>query len=294
MCFSDLIDTQQLYNALYSPSLFSNKQLIEIDLPSSISNKTITTILKEYVKKPFSQYLLLLTTGKIDTKKTKNAYYQAIEESGVIITIWPLSREQLLRWIHQQAKKYHLQFQPAAAHLLANYVEGNSIAAAQAIEKCYLLPSEKIIDEKIIESIMINETQFTIFDFVDSIIAGNLSRSINILSALKLDHIEPTLILWAMARELRLLNEMAQRIKQGESVENLLQTYPIFTRRQPAVRRFLMKYAPTDCWHLLLQLAEIDQSIKGGIPVDIWNHLQLFCLRATQNKLQTTIIHQRP
>ncbi|OGT41380.1 MAG: DNA polymerase III subunit delta [Gammaproteobacteria bacterium RIFCSPHIGHO2_12_FULL_37_34] len=269
---------EQLYNALYSSSLFSEKRLIELHLPS-LSHQTIATILQEYVKNPSAQQLLLIHTGKIDTKTAKTTCYRAMEEYGIVIAIWPLSREQLLQWIHQKAKKYRLQFTPAAAHLLANFVEGNLIAAAQVIEKCYLLQPQNSIDENFIESILVDETQFTIFDYVDSIIAGNVSRSLHILSSLKLNNTEPTLIIWAIARELRLLNDISQQLKQGASFEELFKKYHVLMRRQFSIKKFLSTFGAKDCNRFLLHITTIDRSIKGATLDNPWNQLQLLCLK---------------
>ncbi|OGT34949.1 MAG: DNA polymerase III subunit delta [Gammaproteobacteria bacterium RIFCSPHIGHO2_12_FULL_37_14] len=287
------LDEQQLYSTLNSPSLFSEKQLLEINLPSFTTHKTLVTILSEYLKNPSSQHLLLITTGKIDSKISKNNCYQAIENSGVIITIWPLSHEQLLQWIHYQAKKYRLQLNAPAANLLANYAEGNLIAIAQAIEKCYLLQPQKIIDEDLIDTLMVDDMQFTIFDLVDSMIAGNVSRSLRILGTLKLNSCEPTLIIWAIARELRLLNDMAQQIKQGMSFEDLFKKNRVFIRRQSMLRSFLKKFSATDYWRFLLDIANIDRCIKGAIADNPWNRLQMLCLKLTPKRptIDTTTKH---
>lgn len=273
------LDEKQLYNTLYSQPLFGEKQLIEIYSTTLTTNKAIATILQEYAKNPMPHILLVIDTGKLESQHIKSACYQQIEKHGVIINIWPIPREQMPQWIQQQARRYKMQFSNAAINLLTDYSEGNLIAAAEAIEKCYLLHPQKPIDETLIETVLIDETQFTIFDFVDSIISSNLSRSLHILSTLKTNNIEPTLIIWSIARELRLLAAMAQQIKQGMLVDNLLQKNKIFFRRQPLIKKFLNKFQPQDCWIFLQQIAEIDRSIKGANSEDIWSQLQFLCLR---------------
>lgn len=270
--------SEHLYHTLYSSSLFSEKRLIELEL-SSLSNKAVTTILQEYANNPSSEQLLLIQTGKIDTKTTKNTCYQSLEKAGIVVALWPFSREQLLQWIHQQAKKYRLQFNPLAASLLADLSEGNLIATSQTIEKCYLLHPQKLIDKNLIETLMTDEAQFSIYDLVDSLIANNLPRSLHVLSVLKFNHTEPTLIIWAIARELRLLNLMLQQISKGLSYDEIFKSHSVFIRRQPIIKKFLSKINTNDCWHFLNRIVEMDRCVKGAHTEHFWNQLQLLCLK---------------
>jgi len=275
---------EQLYPLLYSPSLLAEKRLLELDFRDTTPNNTASAILKEYSSQPSTDNVLLVDIGKVNDKIAKSAWYRSLEKIGIVITIWPIPHEQLPPWIIQRAKKYKLSLQQDAAQLLADYVEGNLIAAAQAIEKIYLLTHRKeeiqpSIDVEIVQSILADESRFTIFDFTDSLIASDPSRTLHILESLRLDGTEPILILWSITRELRLMATLSQEIKQGEKHELLFQKHRIFSRRQAAVRCFLNRYNTFDCWHALLKTAEIDRLIKGATAGNIWNNLQLFCLR---------------
>jgi DNA polymerase-3 subunit delta len=272
-------DWEQLYSSLYARSLLAEKRLIEIDFRDSTPNKTASKILQEYAEKPASDTILLINMGKADDKITKSAWYKALEKTAIAIPVWPIPREQLPQWIQQRARKYKLQVQPDAANLLADFVEGNLIAAAQTIEKMYLLRLEKPLDADTIQTILSDESHFTVFDFIDSLIAGNKPRTLHILETLKTEGLEPVLILWGITRELRLLADYAQQIQQGCHYEQLFQKQRIFSRRQPAVRHFLNTHTAPDCWQYLKHATEIDQMIKGAALGNVWDSLQLLCLR---------------
>lgn len=283
---SETVSTgDELYPLLYSPSLLAEKRLLEFDFRDTTPNKTASTILKEYAHQPSPDNLLLLDIGKIDDKIAKSAWYRALEKTGVVITIWPIAREQLPSWLIERARKYKLSLQPNAAQLLADYVEGNLVAAAQAIEKIYLLTIRSAkenlptINIEVVQAVLADESRFTIFDLTDSFLAGDASRTLHILEGLRKEGTEPVLILWSICRELRLMAMLSQEIRQGEKYETLFQKHRIFSRRQPAVRRFLNRFNTEDCCHALLKAADIDLLIKGALTGDIWDNLQLFCLR---------------
>jgi DNA polymerase III subunit delta len=272
-------DWEQLYTLLYSGSLLAEKRLIELDCRDALPNKTAAAILETYGKTPSPHHLLLIDIGKIDDKIAKSAWYKALEKIGMVVTIWPLAREQLPQWIMQRAKKYKLTLTPAAAHLLSDYIEGNLVAAAQALEKIYLLKPDAPVDIDLIQALITNESHFTVFDFIESLIAGDKARTLAILDSLKDEGTEPVLILWGITREIRLLLELTKERNLGQPYDKLFQKHRIFARRQAGIRRFLNAFSSEDQWHFLRHAAHLDQVIKGATPGNIWDDLQLFCLR---------------
>ncbi len=275
------VDGDTLYSLLYSPSLMGDKRLIEIDFRNSMPNKPASAILEDYANNPAPGLLILIDCNKLDDKAAKSTWYKAVEKCGVHLTIWPIPHDQLPKWIIQRAKKYKLTLKPEAATLIADYVEGNLIAAAQVLEKIYLLKPENVVDAALAESVLTNESRYTVFDFIDALIAGDSKRSLTILANLKFEGIEPVLILWAIIRELRIMADIGQKSRQGVSLDLLLQQHRIFARRQASVRRFLGKFNHETCWHLLEQAAILDKIIKGAVPGNVWESMQLFCLKMT-------------
>lgn len=269
----------ELHALLYANSLFESQRLIELDCRDSTPPKEIAALLKEYAQKPSPSNVLLIQTSKIDDKVARSAWHTAIEKAGIVATIWPISRDQLPQWVINRAKKYKLTIQPNAAELLAEYVEGNLVAAAQVIEKAYLLKPEHAIDMELLNFILTDESRFTVFDLVDAAITGNHARALHILDVLKLDGTDPVLALWGLTRELRMLYEFSNSLKQGATYEALFQKHRVFQRRQPLLRRFLSKQSPADCGRYLLSAAHIDKMLKGASKGNPWEALQLFCLR---------------
>lgn len=272
-------DWEQLFSILHSGSLLAEKRLIELDFTSALPNKAAAAILTDYAERPSQDVLLLITTGKIDDKMTKSAWYKAIDKIGASVPIWPVTRDQLPQWIATRAKRYKLQLQQDAVNLLADFVEGNLSAAAQAIEKLYLLRPDSTINCAMVEAALTDESAFSVFDLVEQALGGNKARTLHILENLNNDGTEATLVLWSLTRELRLLSDIAREQKEGKTLEYLFQKYRIFPKRQPAMRRALGRLTPEKCWQHLNYAAHVDTVIKGAAPGNAWNALQLLCLR---------------
>ncbi|MFZ2315040.1 MAG: DNA polymerase III subunit delta [Gammaproteobacteria bacterium] len=272
-------DWEQLYSLLYANSLMAEKRMLELDFRDMAPTKIASTILQAYGEKPVEDNILLIDIGKLDEKITRSAWYKSLEKTGMVVAIWPIPREQLPQWIIARGKKYKLTFTPDAANLLADYIEGNLVAAAQAIEKIYLLKSNETIDSTTIQAILTDESRFTVFDLIEHLIAGNKARALHVLESLKTEGTEAVLVLWAITRELRLLADMAQQLKSGLNMETMMQKNRIFAKRQAGVKQFLRKFTAEDCWQYLLHANEIDKTIKGVAPGNTWAGLQLLCLR---------------
>lgn len=272
-------DWEHLHSLIYTNDLFATKQYIEIDFRDATPNKAALALLTTYAENPPAQNILVLSIGKLDSKTEKAAWYKILEQAGIIIQIWPIAREQLPAWLKQRAHKNQLQLDTEAAQFLADYVEGNLVAAAQTIEKICLFKPEGRINTALLQAILWDESHFTVFDLVEQLLAGNTARLLHILESLKYAGTEPTLILWAITRELRLSFAIAKELNQGQNFATLCQKYRIFSRRQPALKRFLQRFNTEATLKHLSQAMQIDKIIKGIENADVWSALQLFCLR---------------
>jgi DNA polymerase III subunit delta len=272
---------ESLYTALHSNSLLAEKRLLELDFRTQGPHKIASDILHEYAKKPSKDQIVLLDMAKLDAKTTKTSWFTALENAGIYISIWPISRAELPKWIRERAQKYKVKMNQDAANLLADYTEGNLASTLSALEKIYLLQPQNSVDRDLISTVMTDESRFTIFDLAENLIAFNMERSLHILENLRQEGVEPTLILWGILRELRLLTTFGQQLKQGMTYDELLKKHHIFSRREPFIRHFLATLSAENCRQFFKDALEIDKAIKGVSAFNVWNSLQLFCLRIT-------------
>ncbi len=267
-----------LYADTHSRSLFSNKKIIELHLNSIKLNSTNGKVFEEYASKPLADTLLIISTTKLDSKVEKTTWYKAIEKTGVVMPIWPISIEQLPQWVMQRAKKINLQLTPQAAERLAALVEGNLLAAAQEIEKLSLLYPDQKLDHDAIETAVMDNARFDIFNLADSALLGDHLRCVRILKNLIDEGVEPTLILWALTRELRILADMQKQLAQGIALPALFNQARIWEKRQVGFRAFLQRHTLESCWDLLIHAAKIDRTIKGIERGNVGNELEAFVL----------------
>jgi len=274
----------QLTTSANTLSLFNSKQLIELRLNHS-PNEVGTKALQAYAKNLPQDKILLIITDKMDAKSQQSAWFKALTTTAIFVQIWPIETPQLPKWIAQRLAQANLKADPDGIQLLSNHAEGNLLAAVQEIEKLSLLHKSGHISSEAIAQAISDSARFDVFNLIDTALQGNKQRVIRILTSLKGENIEPTLILWALARELRNLATMAHSLTMGSALERILQEQRVWEKRKPLIRAALQRHHLNN-WHtLILYASNIDRMIKGVKSGNVWDELQRLSLAIAGLKL---------
>jgi len=202
---------QQLYDAAQSMSLFSAKQLIELELPSGKPGKEGATALQDFAEQANPDTLLILHGPRIGKDVQRTKWFKALDKIGRFIPCYPLEGRQLQQWIEQTARSAGLSFTPGAAQLLAEYCEGNMLAGAQEIEKLALVYHQQTIDEAHIEAAVVNQSRYNVFQLIDTMLSGDGAKMTRLLLALESEGVEPNIVIWALIREWQTLTDLKQQ-----------------------------------------------------------------------------------
>ena len=130
-----------------SLSLFADRQLVEIRIPSGKPGKEGSAALQQIAANSAGQddTLTLVLLPRLDAATQKSAWFGALDANGVTVRIDPVERAQLPGWIEQRLRSRGVAADREAVQLLADRVEGNLLAAHQEIQKLGLLyPGETI------------------------------------------------------------------------------------------------------------------------------------------------------
>ena len=277
-------DWEQINISMQNLALFSERTLIDLHLPKPKPGITGSKLLTQYAKCPPKNKVLLITTGKFESATQRAAWLKAIEACGVIIRIWPITPNQLPQWLNQRLQQAGLRIDTHALQLLANSTEGNLLAAAQTIEKLCLQygNTNKTLNEETVAESLSDNARFDVYQLVETALMGNVVKSVRILSSLQAEATPPTLILWAISRELRRLSQMAQALQQGQLLHQLFREYGVWDKHQAIMRRSLTRHpAPTYWRKLICRAQKIDCLIKGAASGNLWVEFErlLACLQ---------------
>ena len=256
-------DWNALLSASNSLSLFAEKRILELRLPGGKPGDKGSKALLEYCVRPPEDTVLLIVSAKIDAQSQKTKWFKALENTGAVLQTWPVAIRQMPGWIEHRMRAKKMRPAKDAVVLLAERVEGNLLAAAQEIEKLYLLYGEADITTDTVLASVADSARFSIYDLADAALEGDASRTTRILEGLKLEGIEPVLILWALTREIRSLCIMANEINSGSSIDQVLAKHRVWEKRKALIKQSLRRHNAAHWQHILQRAGFIDRIIKG-------------------------------
>jgi DNA polymerase-3 subunit delta len=263
-----------------SLSLFSDLRMLELRMPRPKPGREGGQALARYAQRPAQGVLLLVVTGQLDGETLKSAWCKALEGAGVHLRVWPVATAALPGWVAQRMQARGLRSDREAAAVLAERVEGNLLAAAQEIDKLYLVHGRGAITADVVAEAVADSARFDVFELVDTALAGDAARTVRVLAGLRSEGAQPIQLLGLLVFELRRLSALAREVAGGAAPERLYSRYRVWGRaRQLAMRRALDRHDP-DLWPALLsRCADIDRAIKGLGPGDPWDQLVAVCAR---------------
>lgn len=254
-------------------SLFSARKLIELRVGSGKLGKDGGAAVRAYCARPCPDNLLLILAPGLERKDLQTQWAKTVESIGVLVQVWPMKEKELEPWLGQRLQAAGFQAGPGVAALLTERAEGNLLAAVQEIEKLRLLhePGPLTLDDLL--GNLADSARFDLFALTDAALAGDRARVQRVLSVLRGEGTADALALWVLARELRMLAEVAGAIARRTSLEPVFAAHRVPRPRQETIARALRRLSPDFLQRLLQQCLLADLSIKGLAPGDSWQHL---------------------
>jgi DNA polymerase-3 subunit delta len=203
-------DWDTLRQAAQSLSLFADRRLFELRIPTGKPDKGAATLI-DMATRPPPDMVCLVIADKLDKKAADLPWVRAIEKHGVWIPVWPVTTAALPGWLRGRASALNVEVEPEAAQLIAERVEGNLLAAKQELEKLALLADGGRIGPELVLRSVGDNARYDVFQLGTAAAAGDAERALRILLGLKSEGVDPTLILWALVRELRGLWQARER-----------------------------------------------------------------------------------
>jgi DNA polymerase-3 subunit delta len=271
-------DWNLVFNETNTLSLFSDKKILELRITSGKLGDKGSKALCELCENPNDSNLILVILPKLDKGAYQSKWMKTLESKGVHIQVWPVTPEQLPRWINQRLVQCGIEASQGAVDILADRVEGNLLAAMQEINKLKLLSLEGKVNADIMSTVVADSARYNLFSFVDKVLDGDAQSAAKALRGLENEGTEPLALLWAITRELRTLNKASHQILLGNSKDKALKSAGVWDKRIPIFRKALSRLSAAHLRMLMHQASAIDRGVKGLRQADIWDELTTLVL----------------
>ena len=273
-----------------SLSLFADKQVLEIRIPSGKPGKEGSQILQQVAANAQGNenLLTLVVLPRLDAQTTKGAWFGALESFGVTVKVDPVERPALPHWI---AQRLQLQGQNVASgeagqrtlQFFADRVEGNLLAAHQEIQKLGLLyPAGELSFEQV-ENAVLNVARYTPFKLAEAVLAGQVLRAQRMLDGLQSVGEAAVLVHWALSEDIRTLHRVRLAMDAGRPLPMALRENRVWGLKEKLMERTLPLLSGATVAKWLDDAHTVDGIVKGlkvpGWPGDPWGALHQMAMR---------------
>ena len=282
-------DWGRLAMSAASLSLFGERQILEVRVPSGRPGVDGARALEAFAAAPPPDRISLVVLGEVERASRKSVWFTALERHALLVESSPVARARLPEWIGARLAGRRLRASREALAFIADRVEGNLLAARQEVEKLALLcpPGEVTLDD--VRAAITDVSRFAIADLGDAILARDAARIARVMDGLRAEAEALPLVLWAITRELRGLLAVAAAQAGRAPVSSALQRdAQLWGARQGQVERAAGGRDPRQLAGVLRQAAGFDRTFKGLAPGDAWDAaLQLALAAAGRSAVGT-------
>jgi DNA polymerase III subunit delta len=297
-------DWSALLGASQALSLFADRQLIEVRIPSGKPGKDGSEALQRYCELAAADggrdVVTLVQLPRLDRSQQSSAWFGALDRTGVAVRIDAVERQALPRWIAERLARQgqHVATGAEGQRALAFFadrVEGNLLAAHQEIQKLALLyPAGEITFEQI-ETAVLNVARYDVFRLGEAVLAGQATRALRMLEGLRSAGEAAVLVHWTIAEDIRGLKRVKDALAAGKPLPLALREARVWGAKERVFERAVTLIGESAIAHLLDAAHVCDGLVKGikhpDWPLDPWDGLKRLVLMLAE---ETARIGTRP
>ncbi|HEX2540963.1 MAG TPA: DNA polymerase III subunit delta [Caldimonas sp.] len=293
-------DWSSLLGAAQALSLFSDRQLVEIRIPSGKPGKDGSEALQRYCESAEAgagrDVITLVQLPRLDRSQQSSAWFGALDRVGVSVRVDPVERKALPQWIAGRlaAQGQHVAAGSAGQQALAFFadrVEGNLLAAHQEIQKLALLYPAGELGFEQIESAVLNVARYDVFKLGEAVLAGQTARALRMLDGLQAEGEAPVLVHWTLTEDIRGLKRVKDALAAGKPLPLALREARVWGAKERIFERAVTLLGETTLAQLLDAAQVCDGLVKGlphpQWPLDPWQALRRLVLMLVEETSRT-------
>jgi DNA polymerase III subunit delta len=256
-------DWSLLEQAARCGSLFSERRMVEVRLPSGKPGKEGAEALFSYAPRAPEDTLTLICLPRLERAARESNWAKALESGGVWVDVPTLERAMLPDWIGARLERQRQSVPREVLEFLADRVEGNLLAAHQEISKLALLfPPGALTFEQVKDSVL-NVARYDVFALPAAMLEADQSRIARTIEGLRAEGEALPLALWVVSEELRTLLRLKHDTAAGKPFASSARELRVWGPRLAATERALGRVSESALTALLARCAQLDRIAKG-------------------------------
>jgi DNA polymerase III subunit delta len=294
-------DWSGLLGGAQEMSLFADRQLIEISIPSGKPGKEGADALRRYCERLNDDVLTVLQLPRLDRQQQQSAWFTALDAAGLAVRVDPIERRDLPAWIARRlaTQGQRVEGGEAGARTLgffADRVEGNLLAAHQEVQKLALLHAPGELSFEQVQAAVLNVARYDVFKLGEAVLSGQVARALRMLDGLRAEGEAAVLVHWTLSEDIRALKRVKDALSQGRPLPIALRDARVWGTRERLFERVLPLLRSHDLMQWIEAAQLCDGIVKGlpqpGWPLEPWQALRRLALLMLQPLAQRPLVLQ--
>lgn len=282
------LDWNQVYDCFQALSLFSSRQLIELELPEAGANAAISKELVNLCEMLHDDIMLVVVGSKL-TKAQENAkWFKALSGKGDWVSCLTPDLQRLPMFVQARCRALGLKADQQSLQMLAQWHEGNLFALSQSLEKLALLYPDGELTVVRLEEALSRHNHFTTFHWIDALLAGKGNRAQRILRQLEAEGIETVILIRSVQKEFNQLLNMHRDLPQM-GMSQVFEKHRVWQNKRPLYNAALTRLSASRICALLSLLAHAEIKAKTQYDESVWPTIHQLSLETCSPDIKLAI-----
>lgn len=259
-------DWRQALAAADSLSLFASQTAVEAH-GHARPDADLLDDLQRYAQTAQDSVLVVVMPA-LDKAAQKTKFYALFEKHATVVPLQLKSLSDRKQLLNQLATDLQILLDSGQWQLLLDHSQNNLLAAHQTLLRLAALQSqpEQPVAAELFAAALVEQSRYSPFDLAEAALQGQAERAVRILRFLQESGEAPSLVLWALNRDMKLLMQLMAQPDQAQHLGIWSSRLGLY---QQALRR--LKPAQLRQWPGLL--LGTDAAIKGVQRERPWDAL---------------------
>jgi len=264
-----LENSENIYNNIFSKSLFENKKII-------IINRTTDKLLKiieDVLEKNFEDIYLIFISENLEKKSKLRSLFEKKKEL-TCIAFYPDTSDVLSRVAHDFFRERKILISQADINLIVNKCNGDRGILKNELSKIEFFSKNKtkISTKNILKLVNLVENH-SISELIDNCLAKNQKKTINILNDNNFSSEDCIIITRTFINKSKRIMKLSKDYQSNGNLDKTITNAkpPIFWKDKEIVKQQVNKWSPNQISELIYSLNEIELQIKKNYnnPINI-------------------------
>ncbi len=257
----DIIDNSNNFiESLLNQSLFEEEKIIFINRATD----KIFKILSEIIYKKIENLIIIINADILEKKSKLRSFFEK-DKSCVCIPFYLDTEQTLFKLALEYVKTKKISISTSDLNLIINRCNGDRKILLMELEKIefYAKKGKKINTESIIKLSNLIENH-SISELVDSCLARNKKKTVNILIENNFNNEDCILIIRIFLNKLKTILKLANEYKLNKNIDLTISSAkpPIFWKEKEITKQQILNWDPENLRILLYKTSNIELLIK--------------------------------